>query len=231
MHNTELWNLDGILPSYSEVPDLRQNVINAYTGIAKFMSDNGLFKTKRKVLGPKGELLVRRVFVNDLTSEGVRFARLAEFSWFASKASNSYPANSQLLEKHLRSVRKNGTPIVGTRPPRVVPQPKVAHDPWDLEGRLARTRHEVMKALAMRHFAAALEFMRDNGLLTVKRVVDAKGKVLVGKVTSRHLTPLGARFAEAAGAKWFGSKRAFMHPQNTSMLSKILLSVRARGVV
>jgi hypothetical protein len=225
MWNTEVWDLDGILPSYREVPGLRQQVINAHASIAKFMDDNGLFRKKRRVFDAKGKLLVRSVFVNDLTSEGLRFVKVAADSWFGSKASNEYPANTQLLEKHLKSVRKRGAPIVGTRPPKIAKAPPPKYDPWDLDARLRRTKNGVMRTLAERHYTTALAFLRDNGLLKTKRVFDARGNPVLRHVTPQHLTPRGALFAQAAGERWFGSKRAFMHPENVSMLRKILEEV------
>jgi hypothetical protein len=220
-----IWDVDSILPSYRNVPELRRAVVNAYTSAIKFMMDNGMFKKRRPAVGAKGRLLVRRVFSADLTREGNKFIMLAEYYWFSCKASNEYPANTAVLEKHLGTLRRDKSTIIGTRPaskPKKPPaEPEI--DPWDLDARLAKQRDPVIRHLAERHYASAVQFLLDNKLLKRKGAVVGKdGKPLLRRVTSKNLTARGAAFAAAAGKPWFGSKRAFMHPENTTVLQRLL---------
>jgi len=222
-----IWDLDSILPSYREVPELRRAVVNCYTSAIEFMMNNGLFKKRRRAVDQKGKLLVRRVFSSDLTRAGLKFAPLVEHHWFRAKASSEYPANTTLLEKHLATIRRDKSKIIGTRPApkanakRNVAAPEI--DPWDLDGRLAKQRDAVMRHLAELHYASAVQFLSDNGLLKRKRrVVDKDGTPVLRRVRSKDLTTEGVVFAAAAGKTWFQSKRAFMHPKNTTVLRRLL---------
>lgn len=210
-------------------------VVNCYTSAIEFMMNNGLFKKRRPAVDANGRLLVRRVFSADLTRMGLKFAPLVEHYWFQSKASAEYPANTAVLEKHLAALGRNRSKIVGTRPDakakKARKQPEI--DPWDLDQRLAARRYgdkiagAVMRHLAERHYAAAVRFLSEHGLLKSKRrVVDRDGVLVLRRVTSEDLTPEGVAFAAAASKTWFESERAFMHPENTAPLARLLAKLR-----
>jgi hypothetical protein len=84
---------------------LKAQAEGQYTAIIKFLSDNGMFKKQRPAVDARGKLLIRRVFGQDLTPEGVAFVRVANKPWFGAKASAKDPSNIQLLEKYLVQVR------------------------------------------------------------------------------------------------------------------------------
>jgi hypothetical protein len=101
-----IWDVDEDLKSYRREPELRRSVEGQYTGIIKFMSDNGLFKKKRPAVDAGGKLLIRQVYDRDLTDLGQAFVRLAIKPWFRSKTSAQDPGNTRLLEKYLRQLKE-----------------------------------------------------------------------------------------------------------------------------
>jgi hypothetical protein len=105
LKKVELWNVDESLEPYGRNRLARSQVENKYTGIIKFLNDNGMFKKKRRVVDASGNLLIRRVFVGDLTDEGFRFVKAVLKPWFRSKTAAENPTNTALLEKYLKKVR------------------------------------------------------------------------------------------------------------------------------
>ena len=99
------WDVDETLKAYGRDRVLRSQAEGQYTGIIKFLSDNGMFKKKRRAVDANGRLLIRQVFGSDLTDEGVKFVRAAHKPWFRSKVSATDPSNTKLLEKYLKQVR------------------------------------------------------------------------------------------------------------------------------
>ena len=104
--NIAIWDVDEDLKAYGRDRELRKMAEGQYTGIIKFMSDNGLFKTKRRAVDAEGKLLIREVFDRDLTEEGQKFVRATIKPWFRSKTSAKDPTNTSILEKHLKELRK-----------------------------------------------------------------------------------------------------------------------------
>lgn len=104
--NIAIWDVDEDLKPYGRDRELKKAAENQYTGIIKFMSENGLFRKKRRAVDGEGKLLIRRVFDADLTEEGQAFVRLTIKPWFRSKASAKDPSNTAILEKYLKELRK-----------------------------------------------------------------------------------------------------------------------------
>jgi hypothetical protein len=101
-----IWDVDEDLKPYGRDRVLRSMAEGQYTAIIKFISDNGMFKKKRKAVDASGKLLIRQVFDNDLTEEGKAFVRLTIKPWFRSRVSAKDPGNTAILEKYLKEVRK-----------------------------------------------------------------------------------------------------------------------------
>lgn len=101
-----IWDVDETLKAYGRDRELKAMAEGQYTGIIKFMSDNGLFTKKRRAVDGDGKLSIRKVFDHDLTEEGRKFVRLTLKPWFRSKASAKDPSNTAILEKHLKELRK-----------------------------------------------------------------------------------------------------------------------------
>ena len=104
--NIAIWDVDEDLKPYGRDRELRKAAEGQYTGIIKFMSDNGLFKKKRRAVDADGKLLIRQVFDADLTEQGRAFVRLTIKPWFKSKVSAKDPGNTAILEKYLKELRK-----------------------------------------------------------------------------------------------------------------------------
>lgn len=100
------WDVDEDVKPYGRNRLARSQSEGKYTGMIKFLSDNGMFKKKRRAVDANGKLLIRQVFGSDLTDEGIAFVRAAHKSWFSSKTAAKDPTNTALLEKYLRQVRK-----------------------------------------------------------------------------------------------------------------------------
>ncbi|WP_152562753.1 hypothetical protein [Caballeronia grimmiae] len=105
LKKVELWNVDESLESYGANRMARSQVENKYKGLIKFLNENGMFKKKRRVVDASGKLLVRQVFVGDLTDEGFRFVKEVLKPWLRSKTAAENPANTAILEKYLKKVR------------------------------------------------------------------------------------------------------------------------------
>lgn len=103
--NIAIWDVDEDLKAYGRDRELRKMAEGQYTGIIKFMSENGLFKKKRRAVDAAGVLLIREVFDRDLTDEGKTFVRATIKPWFRSKTSAKDPSNTAILEKHLKALR------------------------------------------------------------------------------------------------------------------------------
>jgi hypothetical protein len=99
------WDVDRDLKPYSRDKLLKSQAEGQYTAIIKFLSDHGMFKKKRQAVDANGKLLIRRVFGQDLTPEGIAFVKVAHKPWFSSKTSAKDPSNTALLEKYLAQVR------------------------------------------------------------------------------------------------------------------------------
>src|ERR1051325_1406051 len=91
------WDVDRDLKPYARDKLLKSQAEGQYTAIIRFLSDNGLFKKKRRAVDANGRLLIRRVFGRDLTERGIAFVRAAHEAWFRSKASARDPSNTALL--------------------------------------------------------------------------------------------------------------------------------------
>ena len=107
------WNVDESLRPYARDKELRRQVEGQYTGIIKFMSDNGLFKKRRRAVDEKGRLLIRQVFASDVTEEGIAFVKAAYRPWLRSKASAKDPSNTALLQKYLKKTRGSSPRAAG----------------------------------------------------------------------------------------------------------------------
>jgi hypothetical protein len=99
------WDVDEDLKPYGRDRLLRSQAEGQYTAIIKFISDNGLFKKKRRAVDASGKLLIRQVFASDLTSEGIEFVKAAHRPWFRSAATAKDPTKTTILEKYLKQVR------------------------------------------------------------------------------------------------------------------------------
>ncbi len=99
------WDVDQDLKPYARDKLLKSQAEGQYTAIIKFLNDNGMFKKKRRAVDANGKLLIRRVFGQDLTPEGIAFVKAAHKAWFGSKASAKDPSNTALLERYLKQVR------------------------------------------------------------------------------------------------------------------------------
>ena len=99
------WDVDEDIKPYGRDRLAKSQAEGKYMGIIKFLSDNGMFKKKRRAVDEHGKLLVRQVFASDLTEEGISFVRAAHSAWFASKTAAKNPENTALLEKYLKQVR------------------------------------------------------------------------------------------------------------------------------
>jgi hypothetical protein len=106
MGDIAIWDVDETLEAYGRDRALKAIVEGQYTGIIRFMSDNGLFEKKRRAVDAAGKLLIRQVFDRDLTKEGQKFVRLTIKPWFRSKTSAKDPSNTAILEKHLAKLRE-----------------------------------------------------------------------------------------------------------------------------
>jgi hypothetical protein len=99
------WEVDEDLKPYRRDKLLKSQAERQYTGIIKFLSDNGMFKRKRRAVDLHGKLLIRQVFASDLTDEGIEFVKIAHRPWFRSKAAGENPTNIKMLEKFLKTMR------------------------------------------------------------------------------------------------------------------------------
>ena len=99
------WDVDEGLIPYGRNRLAKSQAEGKYMGIIKFLSDNGMFKKKRRAVDANGKLLIRQVFAIDLTDEGISFVKASHKAWFGSKASAKDPSNTALLEKYLKKVR------------------------------------------------------------------------------------------------------------------------------
>ena len=100
-----LWNVDRTLRRYGGDRQLKGQAEGLYTGITKFLNDNGMFKKKRRAVDARGKLLIREISVGDLTDEGFEFLKKVMKPWFNSKAAAKDPTKTAILEKHLKQVR------------------------------------------------------------------------------------------------------------------------------
>lgn len=100
-----IWDVDEVLQAYGRDRELRRMAEGQYTGIIKFLADNGMFKKKRRAVDASGKLLIRQVFDADLTTEGQAFVRLTIKPWFRSKKSAKDPTDTSILETYLAKLR------------------------------------------------------------------------------------------------------------------------------
>jgi hypothetical protein len=105
LKKVELWNVDEELKPYGRNRLAKSQAEGKYMGIIMFLNDNGMFKKKRRVVDKTGKLLIRRVFVGDLTDEGFEFVKAVLDPWFSSKIAAKDPTNTALLERYLKKMR------------------------------------------------------------------------------------------------------------------------------
>ena|SRR5262249_10676327 len=105
LKDVELWNVDEALEPYGRNRVAKSQTEGKYTGIIKFLNEHGMFSKKRRVVDANGRLLIRQVFVGDLTDEGLSFVRKVLKPWFSSKTAAKDPTNTAILEKHLKKMR------------------------------------------------------------------------------------------------------------------------------
>jgi hypothetical protein len=105
LKDVELWNVDEALEPYGRNRVAKSQTEGKYTAIIKFLNEHGMFRKKRRVVDAKGKLLIRQVFVGELTDEGLSFVRKVLKPWFSSKTAAEDPTNTAILEKHLKSMR------------------------------------------------------------------------------------------------------------------------------
>ena len=105
-HNYELWNIDGLLKAYVNVPDMAENVEKGMESLFLFLEKNSLLTCS--ISDEKGQVVKRSIMRSELTEEGARLSigpKNAVHRWLGSKGSQKNPPDMKLLEKALAEIR------------------------------------------------------------------------------------------------------------------------------
>lgn len=101
-----VWDIDGVLEAYREIPDWQVSVEAGYKALFLFMEKHGLLNCR--VTNEAGELVKRSVKVSEITEEGRMLSRGANSAvsrWMKSKGSQKSPPDMSILEKALAQIR------------------------------------------------------------------------------------------------------------------------------
>ena len=101
-----VWDIDGVLEAYREVPEWRESVEIGYKSLFLFMERNGLVNCK--VSNELGEVVKRSIKASEITEEGrllTRGPKNPVGKWMRSKGGQKNPPDMKILEKALAEIR------------------------------------------------------------------------------------------------------------------------------
>lgn len=103
-----MWDIDGLLASYNEIPEWKANVENTLTELFRFLEKNQLLSCK--VTSADGEVVKRIIRYSELTEDGRKIScgsKNPVHRWLASKGGQRNPPDMKILEKALIDIRSN----------------------------------------------------------------------------------------------------------------------------
>jgi hypothetical protein len=106
----KMWDIDGILKSYVNEPDMRLNVEFGMECLFGFLERELLLKCK--ISDGNGRVTKRFIMKSELTDEGLKLAMGPKnpiHRWLGSKGSQKSPPDMRMLEKALSEIRMTGT--------------------------------------------------------------------------------------------------------------------------
>ena len=98
-----VWDIDEMLESYVEVPEMIPDMEMRFGTLFRFMHDNKMLT--KKIIDSSGKVTERRLFPKDFTAEGMDFAESYESKWLSAKGASDPEKGSKLLEKYLKELR------------------------------------------------------------------------------------------------------------------------------
>lgn len=101
-----VWNIDELLRSYVEVPDMAVSVQRTMEQLFLFLERNTLLTCV--ISDGHGQVTKRFIKKSELTAEGLRLASGPKnpiHRWLGSKGSQKNPPDMKLLEKALAEIR------------------------------------------------------------------------------------------------------------------------------
>ncbi|QQZ35755.1 hypothetical protein [Pseudomonas sp. SK2] len=105
--NFVMWDVDGILESYKDIPEWEASVNNTLEELFRFLEMNGLLCCR--VTNERGQIIKRKVKFSELTDEGRSIAfgpKNPVHRWLASKGAQKTPPDMKMLERALLEIRR-----------------------------------------------------------------------------------------------------------------------------
>lgn len=106
MSEYPVWDIDGVLESYKNIPEWHAGIGRALENLFLFMESNGLLICR--VSDDSGRVVKRVIMSNEITSEGDLLSsgrNNAVDKWLRSKARFKNPDDLRALEKALADIR------------------------------------------------------------------------------------------------------------------------------
>jgi hypothetical protein len=101
-----VWNIDELLKSYVNVPDMAERVKVKMETLFSFLEANGLLTCR--ITNEQGQVVKRVIMASEITGEGDLLSKGRKnpvHRWLGSKASQKNPPDMKMLEKALAEIR------------------------------------------------------------------------------------------------------------------------------
>lgn len=101
-----VWNIDELLKSYVNVPDMAETVKVTMEALFLFLEANELLTCR--VTNEEGRVTKRIIMASEITEEGGRLSNGPKnpvHRWLGSKGSQKTPPDMRMLEKALTEIR------------------------------------------------------------------------------------------------------------------------------
>ncbi|AVD82342.1 hypothetical protein C4Q28_09255 [Pseudomonas sp. SWI6] len=106
MSDYPVWDIDGVLEAYANIPEWHASIGRALENLFLFMESNGLLNCR--VSDESGKLVKRVIMSSEITAEGDLLSsgrNNAVDKWLRSKARFKDPDDLRSLEKALMDIR------------------------------------------------------------------------------------------------------------------------------
>ena len=105
-NNYPMWDIDELIKSYVNYPDVAQGVNTTIENLFVFMEAKGLLACR--VTNEHGKVVKRKIMYNEITEEGIQLSsgpKNPVHRWLGSKAAQKNPPDMKMLEKALTEIR------------------------------------------------------------------------------------------------------------------------------
>lgn len=110
--NYPMWDIDELMKSYVNYPDVAQSVNITMENLFTFMEAKGLLTCR--ITNEHGKVVKRKIMLDEITKEGLQLSsgpKNPVHRWLGSKGAQKNPPDMKMLEKALTEIRKSNAEL------------------------------------------------------------------------------------------------------------------------